>query len=229
MKAVPRHILLLSVGLVFALAGTAFGSVASEQKDGARALRAFKSAGKQCASLDQADFEHIGEYVMGRGLRSLRAHEQMNSLMESMMGESAADQMHVVMGRRATGCGNAVAPGSYRNMLGMMGLMGGLGVTRGRSGGNGLGSMMGSGRRASGSMMGGSGSDGDSNGVWIAIVAALGVITALAVAALLLSRRGADREGESPLDILNRRFAQGELDQQEYERRRRAIEAPGHG
>jgi uncharacterized membrane protein len=111
----------------------------------------------------------------------------------------------------------------------MMGVMGGFAVTRGASGSNGLGSMMGGGRRGSGSMMSGNRSDDDSNGVWIAIVAALGVIAVLGIAALLLSRRGANPEGESPLDTLNRRFARGELDEQEYERRRRAIEAPGRG
>ena len=226
MSAVFPRILPLSIGVLLALSATA---LASEQKQGARAVRAFTNGGKHCSSLDRADLEHIGEYVMGRDLGSLRAHEQMNRLMDSMMGEAATDQMHIALGRRATGCGNAAAPGSYRNMLGMMSLMGGLAVTRGASGGGGLRSMMGSGRHGSGSMMSGHGSDDDSNGVWIAVAAALGVIAVLGIAGLLLSRRAANHDGESPLDILNRRFARGELDEQEYERRRHAIEAPGRG
>ena len=226
MSAVFPRILPLAIGLFLALSATAFGSVASEQKQGARAFRAFTDAGKRCSTLAQADLEHIGEYVMGRGLGSRRAHQQMNSFMESMMGEGATDQMHIALGRRATRCGNAAAPGSYRNMLGMMSLMGGFAVTRGNSGNNGLGSMMGGGRRGSGSMMGGNGSDDNTNGVWIALAAALGVIAGLGITALLLSRRDAGGDGES-LDILNRRFARGELDEQEYERRRHAIEAPG--
>ncbi|MBV8046717.1 MAG: SHOCT domain-containing protein [Paludibacterium sp.] len=40
----------------------------------------------------------------------------------------------------------------------------------------------------------------------------------------LIRRSAHGTGGESALDILNKRFARGEIDQEEYERRRRAIE-----
>lgn len=162
---------------------------------------------------------------MGRMAGSTRAHEQMDSLMKSMMGESATEQMHVVMGRRFTGCGRGQVPGGFGGMMGVMGMMGGAGGGSGMMGGydgdGNLGSMMGGLRSAANA------GDGDDFGAaaWV-MVAMMGLLLALAAAAFWFwrpSRRAASHV--SALDILNQRYARGEINGDEFERRRRALGA----
>ncbi len=219
---------LATLGL--ALPGAALGSAASEQKQGASALRGFDRGGKHCSSLTRSDLDHIGEYLMGRMVGSSSAHDAMDDLMERMMGTEATEQMHVALGQRSTGCGSGEAPRSFQSMMGAVGMMG-LGPLSGKaSRSSGIGSMMGGNGRGFGGMMGrsyGSGGDDDTDGVEIAILVMLGVLIALAITALWLWRQQRRRGSGSALDILNERFAHGELDAEDYERRRRMLEGPG--
>lgn len=80
----------LLLGLSAALAmgsltAPAYGSVAQEQREGQQILRSVDGGDRRCADLSNADFERVGEYVMGRMAGSTRAHEQMNQLMSNMM------------------------------------------------------------------------------------------------------------------------------------------------
>lgn len=203
----------LSLVLMTAAIAPALASVASEQREGQRLLRSIEEGRSECADLTNADFERIGEYVMGRMAGSTAAHEQMNELMRSMMGARSEEQMHVFMGRRFTGCGGRAVPGGFGGMMGVMGMMGG-GVRA--ADGNGFGVMMGSvGTADSG--------DGWSDGA-IAMTVLMGVLLALAVAALLFWRPWrASPRGSGALELLDQRYARGELDAEDYERRRQAI------
>jgi putative membrane protein len=61
--------------------------------------------------------------------------------------------------------------------------------------------------------------------VWILLVNVViwgGLIALVVWAILRLTRRGSD----NALGILKERFARGEIDQQEYEKRKRALEGP---
>ena len=55
-----------------------------------------------CSDLTKDDYDAIGDYVMGQNAGD--AHEQMDSAMEQMMGSENTEQMHMLMGERATGC-----------------------------------------------------------------------------------------------------------------------------
>ena len=204
----------LSLLLMTAATVPAFASEASDQREGQRLLRSIEEGRSECNALANSDFEHIGEYVMGRMAGSTAAHEQMDELMRSMMGARSEEQMHVFMGRRFTGCGGSTAPAGFGGMMGVMGMMGGgLGTA---AGGNGFGAMMGTGGVEDGG-------DGWSDAA-IVMTVLMGVLLALAAAALLAWRPWrASPPQAAALEVLDARYARGELDAEDYERRRQAL------
>jgi putative membrane protein len=224
-----------ALALTLLLPGSALASLASEQREGAKALKDFNESGKRCSTLSKLDFEHIGDYLMGRMAGSTSAHQAMDDFMAQMMGEDATDQMHVALGQRYTGCGTGTIPSGFRNMMGFMSMMGGVAGGSDRFGSGGPGGrnpawMMGNGAGGSGSMMGGRRRGDDSNGVLVALLIALGVVLVLAAAGLGLSRPWRRHTHASALDVLAERFARGELNEEEYERRRAVItRQPGSG
>jgi uncharacterized membrane protein len=205
--------------LVAALAaGPALG--ATEAQQGGRLLQRLQSGATTCKSLSTTDFDHIGEYVMERMLGSASVHEAMNRQMAAMMGASGETKAHVYMGQRFAGCAASKAPTAFGAMMGMMGA----GMMGSAYGGSGSSSMMGGGSSyGTAGMMGyRSGSDGWSSGDTVMVVM-MGLLLALAAAALLawLPRRRSDA---TPLDTLRKRFARGDIDQQEFDRLRHTLE-----
>ena len=55
-----------------------------------------------CASLKDDDFDTLGEYLMGDMMGS--AHQGMNTMMRSAMGDDGEKAMHIAMGKRLSGC-----------------------------------------------------------------------------------------------------------------------------
>jgi hypothetical protein len=94
------------IPLVVALAvpAAAAASLVDEQRQGRSVVAQLQSGAKRCADLSGDDYEHVGEYVMGRALGSQRAHEAMNDRMRAMLGAQGEARMHAAMGRRFTGC-----------------------------------------------------------------------------------------------------------------------------
>ena len=116
--------LLLAVAAVLLLVPSAvFASVAGEQRQGARLLTDLRSGATSCGDLSPEDFDHIGEYVMGRALGSVSAHGAMNDRMRLMLGDQGEQRMHELMGQRFSGCASR-AGGGYGPMMGG-GMMGG--------------------------------------------------------------------------------------------------------
>ncbi len=202
--------------LIAAWPGSASGSIASEEQQGQQVLDAVNNGDRTCSQLSRNDLEVVGDYVMGRMVGSTKAHEQMDALMERTMGARANQQMHTAMGERFTRCGRGSVPSSFGSMMGAMGMMGGYVAGRTTTG--------------SGGMMGGAGTssqsgDGDNDfgaagWVMVAMMALLLVIAGVAVWLLRPSRRGSSA---SALGVLEARYARGEIDAEEYERRRRAL------
>ncbi len=198
---------------VLVLPSLAGASVTQEEQAGSRVLGELESGKLRCAEVSGSDFDHVGEYVMGRMFGSPRAHEAMNNMMSTMMGPGSEQQMHEAMGRRFAGCGGGRLPASFGRMMGAVnamgmmggGMMGGFG-SGGRAGGP--GGMMG------GFWSGGEGndsSDGPSAAVMIAMLVVLLVVMAAVLGwSVLRLRRGA------PAEILKRRYAAGELNSEEY-------------
>jgi uncharacterized membrane protein len=196
---------LVGLALGLALPAVALGSVADEQREGAQLFQQVQSGAKTCSQLSTANFERIGEYVMGQMVGSTSAHEAMNSAMQRMMGTQGEEQMHVLLGRRMSGCGGGTAPSSYSTMMGLMG-----------------------GFASGGGMMGGDNANGSGShhngwstaGIIAAVLAGLLLLGLLTVA---LTGRLGRGEPETPLDLLRARYARGEIDQAEFDQRRHAL------
>ena len=223
---IGKRLALTAVLFLFALAQPALAA-ASEGNQGSRILQDVNSGQRSCSDLTTDDFDQVGEYVMGRMVGSARGHESMDALMRSMMGAGTEKRMHVFLGRRFTGCGGGRIPTAFGGMMSVMGMMGGGGT------GYGGGSMMNpanggsGGRYYPGSMMGGTRNSDDhdmSAGAWIAMLAVIVLAAALVVWAIRSQQRGRSHDGQSGLQILQQRYASGEIDREEYEQRRRLIE-----
>jgi Short C-terminal domain len=206
-----------------ALAAPAAMGATSEQQQGAQLLGMLQSGKASCASLSTTNFERIGEYVMGRMLGSSAAHDAMNRQITLMMGATGETQAHTFMGQRFAGCATGQAPPAFGAMMGMMGA----GMMGSAYGGTGSPTMMGSGNRGTGGMMGfgyvtptASRNSGWGSGDTVMVIL-MGLLVALAVGALIAWRPW--RRPGTPLATLQARLARGDIDQQEFDRRREAL------
>ena len=118
-------LLLVVAGALLAGAVTpAFAALGDEVGAGGAVAKQLQVHTTSCSKLSDTDFEHLGEYVMERTVGSRAAHAAMNQRMASIMGTSAEERMHQLMGRRYADCGVAGA-GASGMMGGGGGMMGG--------------------------------------------------------------------------------------------------------
>ena len=102
--------LALVLGLTFAAPALA-DSAAAEQAQGAQVLSQVQHATLSPKSLTSDQYQNLGEYLMGRALGSTALHQRMNTLMDEMMGPTAADLMHIYLGKRYLGVQAPARPG----------------------------------------------------------------------------------------------------------------------
>lgn len=216
-----RSLLVVGVALSL-LAGSAPLSLASavEEQQGAQLLQSFQAGKTSCKQLSRDQFELIGESVMGRMLGSTAAHEAMNRQMTRMVGSAGEVQAHTFMGQRFTGCASGAAPAAFGSMMGMMGGYAGAGGSKTGRGQSGTG--------YGGGMMGGSSSrgthDSGGSGSNTVMVILIGVLLVALLGALVVLRPSRRPPVKTPLDLLSERYAGGEIDGEEYARRRQALE-----
>src|SRR3989338_2018537 len=74
---------------------------AREEAEGEIIWQKLQSKEIMCEDLSDEDFGALGEYYMGQMLED--SHETMNEMMR-MHGEEGEEQIHVVMGKRLSGC-----------------------------------------------------------------------------------------------------------------------------
>jgi uncharacterized membrane protein len=92
---------------------------AREEKEGKVIWEKLQAKQINCDTLTDEDYERLGEYYMGRTVGD--SHESMNTMMERMMGKEGEEQMHVVMGKRLSGCETVVEfPNQGRGFMPMM-------------------------------------------------------------------------------------------------------------
>src|SRR3989338_6851428 len=117
MKKIITSLFLFSVFIVLSVAPTLAqdNHTAREEKEGRAILEKLQVKQVTCDKLNDDDFERLGEYYMGQKLGD--SHESMNALMERMMGENGEEQMHVVMGKRLSGC-DTLVKGGVNTMMG---------------------------------------------------------------------------------------------------------------
>lgn len=196
-------LLLFSVGGVPSQAQTTAPTdnhTVREEAEGKEIWGKLQSKQIECKNLTDDNFETLGEYFMGQRLGS--SHEAMNTMMERMMGQQGELQMHIVMGKRLSGCDSSASyPNSGFGFMLMMWMMGG--------GGN---PMMGYGWN---NMMGGWGGFGLG---WIFMILFwVFIILGVVVLVRYLGGQHNTDKGKTPLDILKERYAKGELDKKEFE------------
>ena len=196
---------------------------AREEAEGEIVWQKLQSKEVACADLSDEDFGALGEYYMGQMLGD--SHEAMNEMMMRMHGEEGEEQIHIVMGKRLSGCDtSATAPGTSGGWMPMMNMMwGGWSSPFGSNNSTnpegeqvpyGAGNMMNFG-------FGPFGSFG-----WIFMILWWVLIIAGIVALIkwLASQSRGPREGEkSALEILKERYAKGEIDKKEFEDKKKDL------
>ncbi|MBI3114693.1 MAG: SHOCT domain-containing protein [Candidatus Harrisonbacteria bacterium] len=198
-------------------AGAVDNHTALEEAEGKAMWEKLRAKEAVCADLSDGDFGALGEYFMGQMMGT--SHEAMNAMMAQMLGEDGEEQMHVVMGKRMSGCdASAVYPAGGIGFMPMMQTMMGGGMMGGWSSpsafSNYNNSMMGFGFAP----LGGFG--------WIFMVLWWALIIAGIVALVrwFANQPRVSRDGEkSPLEILKERYAKGEIDQNEFEEKKKDL------
>ena len=185
---------------------------AREEAEGEIVWQKLQSKEVACADLSDEDFGALGEYYMGQMLGD--SHEAMNEMMIQMHGEEGEEQIHVVMGKRLSGCDtSASVPGISGGWMPMMNMMWG-GWSSPFGGNNSTNNMMNFG-------FGPFGSFG-----WIFMILWWGLIIAGIVALikwLTSQSRNSHRDGKSALEILKERYAKGEIDKKEFEEKKKDL------
>jgi len=190
---------------------------AKEEAEGKEVWSKLQSKETNCNNLSEEDFEALGEYFMG--LMMGESHAAMNSMMIQMMGESGEEEMHVVMGKRLSGCDtSATFPTNGNGFMPMMQMFGS-GSGRGSGmmgdwGGRNFNSLTGWGQE---NMM----SFGYSPFGWMGFLSMFLWWGVIVLAVVLLFRwlrdRGNTGGTKSALDIAKDRYARGEIDKKDFE------------
>src|SRR3990167_3453629 len=200
----------LSPALAIAQSNTESGNhTAREEQEGKEIWQKLQAKQLECQNLTDDNFTSLGEYFMGQMLGS--SHEAMNTMMEQMMGKEGEEQMHVVMGKRLSGCDNsAQLPSQGVSFMPMMWMMGGCGNPM--MGYGGWNNMM-------------SGWNGFGLLGWIPMLL-FWILLIIGVVALFRYLGGSGRSSDkqrSPLDILKERYAKGEIDKKEFEQMKKDL------
>lgn len=180
----------------------AIQSQQQEEQTGKNLLDNLNNKTVVCSQLKDADFEKIGEYFMGQAIGDTARHITMNNMMTGMMGVQGEEQMHIVWGKRGSGCDqNAL---TSQNVIG--GMMGGGNFMMGNFGINPMG-------------FGWFG--------WILMILWWVLIIAGIIALIKWSTaqsHGSHNHEKSPLAILKERYAKGEIDRKEFEEKKKDLD-----
>jgi len=206
------------------------GHTAREEAEGKTVWEKLQAKELVCRDLSDDNFGTLGEYFMGQMMDD--SHEAMNNMMIQVHGEDGEEQIHIVMGKRFSGCDTSAAfPSISGGWMPMMNMM--WGGWSSPFGSNSTNNMMNPVR------------NGASNGVnfgftpfsgfgWIFMFVFWGLII-WAIIALIRGGFGrgrmcghnsgddAHRKDKSPLEILKERYAKGEIDKKEFEDKKKDL------
>jgi len=181
---------------------------AREEAEGKVIWESIQNNETSCENLSDEDFGALGEYFMGQMVGD--SHEAMNTMMERMMGKEEEEQIHIVMGKRLSGCDtSAQTPRGGNGFMPMMWMMSSASSPQAEGGGY--------------TMMG-YGWNGFNAFGWVFMIV-FWVLLILVVVALIryISKSGTSKEGQTPLDILKERYARGEINKKEFEEMRKDL------
>ena len=182
-----------------------------EEQEGKELWGKFGDKEISCTDLDDEQFGVLGEYFMGQMMGD--SHAAMNAMMIQTHGEDGEEQIHVVMGKRLSGCDTAATvsgiSGGWMPMMNMM--------TGGWSTSSGLNS--------TNSMMNFGYGFGFFGWVFMILWWALVIAAIVALIKWLTSPSSTKGHGahKSALDMLKERYAKGEIDKKEFEERKKDL------
>jgi len=182
---------------------------AREEAEGKEIWQEMEREEVGCKELTDEQFAALGEFFMGEMTGD--AHEAMNTMMTRMMGEEGEEEMHVIMGKRMSGCGGdgTLPMGNVGMMMPMMGMMGGW------SNGAAPDTMS--------SMMGYGFSGFAPFGFTFMILWWVLIIAGIVALVRWLSHTSGMQGSKSALDILKERYARGEIDKKEFDERKKDL------
>ena len=184
---------------------------AREEQEGKELWNKLRAKEVACADLNDEQYGVLGEYFMGT--MAGESHAAMNAMMIQTHSEEGEEQIHIIMGKRLSGCDTSAAfptgNGSWMPMMNMM--WGGWSSPFGNNSTNNM-------------MNFGFGPFGGFGWIfmilwWVLIIAG---IVALIKWLMAQSRSSYDYE-KSPFEILKERYAKGEIDKKEFEERKKDL------
>ncbi|MCR4306791.1 MAG: SHOCT domain-containing protein [Candidatus Yonathbacteria bacterium] len=182
-----------------------------EEQEGKEVWDKLQAKELACADLDDEQFGVLGEYFMGTMMGD--SHAAMNAMMIQAHGEDGEEQIHIVMGKRLSGCDTSASvsgiSGGWMPMMNMM--WGGWSSSFGNNSTNNM-------------MNFGFGPFGGFGSIfmilwWVLIIA--GIVAFIRW--LTRESRGTHGSEKSALDILKERYAKGEIDKKEFEERKKDL------
>ena len=94
----------------------------NEQNAGQVIYQKLQNGQITCQQLSEDNFDKLGDYFMWRTRGSTQTHTAMDERMTQMMGDQGNTQMHIILGKRGSGCfSNLPVPSNTPSfMMGMM-------------------------------------------------------------------------------------------------------------
>src|SRR3989338_11616492 len=213
-----RYILFLIVG-VLTLGGFVFmhetnaqvdDHTAREEAEGKAIWERLQTKEITCVDLSDDEFGALGEYYMGQMVGD--SHEAMNEMMTRVHGEEGEEQIHIVMGKRFSGCDTSAVfstgGGGWMPMMQMM-----WGGWSSPLGFNSTNNMMNFGY--------GFGSFGLIFMIFFLVLIIAGIVALIRW--LASQSRGFRGDEKTPLDVLKGRYAKGEIDKKEFEEKKKDL------
>ena len=158
----------------------------------------------QCEQITNEQFEELGEALMS----SMHPNEEEHELMDQMMGGEGSDSLearHIIMGQRYLGCLSGITKSGFGLMSMTMGSWPHLATKGGEN------SMMGF------SSMGLGGGWMWLGWIWMILFWGLAILAIVALVRWLTNQGRSEAKGKTALDIIQERYAKGEINKKEFE------------
>src|SRR3989338_6098114 len=178
---------------------------AREEQEGKELWNKLQAKEVVCADLNNDQYGVLGEYFMGQMAGD--SHTAMNAMMIQAHGEDGEEQIHIVMGKRLSGCDTlATFPAISGGWMPMMNMMwGGWSSPLGNNSTNNM-------------MKFGFGPFGGFGWIFMILWWVLIIVGIVALIKWLTSQSHGTRNHEkSALEVLKERYAKGEIDKKEFE------------
>src|SRR3989344_6576868 len=184
-----------------------------EEQEGKEVWNKLQTNELACENLSDEPFGVLGEYFMGQ--MAGNSHAAMSAMMIQTHGEEGEEQIHIVMDKRLSGCDPSAAfPAGSGGWMPMVNMMWG-----------GWSAPFGGNNSTNNNMMNfGFGPFGGFGWIFMVLWWVLIIAGIVALIKWLTSQsRGTHHDEKSTLEILQERYAKGEINKQEFEEKKKDL------